>query len=846
MVYHYVLVLVLGFDWIEEKTTLGLVLCIYADAGLTLDGDGGFSLCSGSSQHVFKPVSVHVLWAVLQSLHKACERAHKYNHYPGGGTHRWVESYRITSDRSSLNEWNYLPDVESRRPPSPQDQKADRERLIRSKLKDVMMTLDLDDVTSVDIRRRVEEELKMDLTDQKSFLDREMLIILGQMDGASRIFDDLFLGSEWNASNLEELERNGIGHILNVTREIDNFFPDQFDYLNIRVYDDEATNLLKHWDRTFKYIRQAVEGGSKVLVHCKMGVSRSASVVIAYAMKMWHWDLPQALKHVKDKRACVKPNTSFMQQLEIYAGILDASRQRHNKLWRSKSETNLAAKVSPVHSGRRLRATQDKEQKQQQQSGNVTGSSVPNSPVKQQQISMTTELQVDSVDQQQEKPSEKDSPMNTLDLLEGDLERPKSWSPDDSLAESYFPSQPEASETELQESAANPTVCVSLRVPCSNGRTYSVSQNRAVKLESSPPPPPPPPPANFFFEPSELSFNFDSVESMNGVILDVPGESSTDPDASPSEPHFASLPRVGSVKDRIYELEAAASVLPGSPVLNNRPTALVLSMKNPFQFSSSNISPPADSVVVEALSILPGIASKPMSTTCRKRPEQEVRILDEFSDRVDRAFEREERRQSDGSIQRDSPMRQRSWGATETRSKAIPLTNPSPDCPTLMPSYSSDPSLPTIPCEEHDSSLLNECSRGLVRMQREALEKANNGPVYLPQQRRSLPDESVSNSLLFSRSVSDTASTEGISVMRLRKALEAKATCPLTGSFAPPQAVLAALAAAASSQSTQTSPTRHRLPVERERLRKRSLSLERMSYPAGNPVCYTFNWYLLL
>jgi protein phosphatase slingshot len=132
------------------------------------------------------------------------------------------------------------------------------------------------------------------------FLDTEMLTILGQMDGASRIFDDLFLGSEWNASNLEELERNGIGHILNVTREIDNFFPDQFDYLNIRVYDDEATELLKHWDRTFKYIRRAVEDGSKVLVHCKMGVSRSASVVIAYAMKVRHWDLPQALKHVKE------------------------------------------------------------------------------------------------------------------------------------------------------------------------------------------------------------------------------------------------------------------------------------------------------------------------------------------------------------------------------------------------------------------------------------------------------------------------------------------------------------------------------------------------------------------
>ncbi|XP_057381526.1 uncharacterized protein LOC130704062 [Daphnia carinata] len=830
---------VLGFDWIGEKTTLGLVLCIYADAGLTLDGDGGFSLCSGGSQHVFKPVSVHVLWAVIQSLHKACDRAQKYNHYPGGGTHRWVESYRITSDRSCLNEWNYLPDVESRRPASPQDQKADRERLIRSTLKEVMMTLDLDDVTSVDIRRRVEEELKMDLTDQKSFLDQEMLTILGQMDGASRIFDDLFLGSEWNASNLEELERNGIGHILNVTREIDNFFPDQFDYLNIRVYDDEATELLKHWDRTYKYIRRALEDGSKVLVHCKMGVSRSASVVIAYAMKQWNWDLPQALKHVKDRRACVKPNTSFMQQLETYAGILDASRQRHNKLWRSKSETNLAAKVSPAYSARRQRPTQDKEHKQQQ-SGNVVGSSVPNSPVRQQQqqISMTTELQVDSVDQQQEKPTEKDSPMDTLDLLEGDLGRPKSWSPDDSLAESYFPSQPEAPETELQESAANPTVCVSLRVPCSNGRTYSVSQNRAVKLESSPPPPPPPPPANFFFEPSELSLNFDSVESMNGVMLDVPGESSTDPDVPPTEPHFASLPRVGSVKDRIYELEAAASVLPGSPVLSSRPTGLVLNLKNPWHFGSSNISPLTDPIVVEALSILPGIQSKPVPTTSatngRKRPEQEVKIFDVFSDRVDRAFEREERRQSDGSIPRESPMRQRSWGATETRSRVVPLTNPRPDSPTGMSSYSSDPSLPTIPSEEQqDSLLLNECSRGLVRMQREALEKANNGPSYQPQQRRSLPDESVSSTLLFSRSTSDTSSTEGISVMRLRKALEAKATCPLTGSFAPTPTVLVALAAAASSQSTQTSPTRQRLPVARERLRKRSLSLERMTYPSA-------------
>jgi protein phosphatase slingshot len=33
-----------------------------------------------------------------------------------------------------------------------------------------------------------------------------------------------------------------------------------------------------------------VEGG-RVLVHCKMGISRSASTVIAFAMKYYQWNM---------------------------------------------------------------------------------------------------------------------------------------------------------------------------------------------------------------------------------------------------------------------------------------------------------------------------------------------------------------------------------------------------------------------------------------------------------------------------------------------------------------------------------------------------------------------------
>lgn len=77
-------------------------------------------------------------------------------------------------------------------------------------------------------------------------------------------------------------------------------------------------------------------------MHCKMGVSRSASVVIAYAMKAYNWSFKKAFDHVQSKRTCIKPNKHFILQLETYQGILEAMKNRE-KLQRSKSETNLVA-----------------------------------------------------------------------------------------------------------------------------------------------------------------------------------------------------------------------------------------------------------------------------------------------------------------------------------------------------------------------------------------------------------------------------------------------------------------------------------------------------------------------
>lgn len=66
------------------------------------------------------------------------------------------------------------------------------------------------------------------------------------------------------------------------------------------------------------------KSNSKCLVHCRMGVSRSASTVIAYAMKEYGWSLEKAYNFVKQKRSIAQPNSGFMKQLAEYEGILDA------------------------------------------------------------------------------------------------------------------------------------------------------------------------------------------------------------------------------------------------------------------------------------------------------------------------------------------------------------------------------------------------------------------------------------------------------------------------------------------------------------------------------------------
>ncbi|KTF91979.1 hypothetical protein cypCar_00018575 [Cyprinus carpio] len=340
--------LLLGIDFPGSNSvecTIGLVLPIWSDTQVYLDGDGGFSVTSAEVTRIFKPVSIQTMWSVLQALHGCCERAVRGAVIPGCGL-EWAQHYRenVESDRHCLNEWAAMTGLESVRKVTGVRSASNRElveREIKAQLRDIMRTEDLENITSKQVRTALESKIGTDMKDYKEYIDNEMMVTMAQMDKPSRILDYLYLGSEWNAANFEELQKNNVGYILNVTKEIDNFFPESFTYMNIRVYDVEATDLLSHWNNTYTFVSEARKSGQAILVHCKMGVSRSASTVIAYLMKQQGWTLDQALNHVRERRPIVQPNEGFLKQLHTYSGILNASKQRHSALWRRKSKSEV-------------------------------------------------------------------------------------------------------------------------------------------------------------------------------------------------------------------------------------------------------------------------------------------------------------------------------------------------------------------------------------------------------------------------------------------------------------------------------------------------------------------------
>jgi len=91
-----------------------------------------------------------------------------------------------------------------------------------------------------------------------------------------------------------------------------------FHILGIGIDDHINQNLSDSFDEVTELMRKYTTKNSKVLIHCRMGISRSASFVIAYLINYHNMTLLYALDYLKKKRPIIKPNDGFLQQLKRY------------------------------------------------------------------------------------------------------------------------------------------------------------------------------------------------------------------------------------------------------------------------------------------------------------------------------------------------------------------------------------------------------------------------------------------------------------------------------------------------------------------------------------------------
>ncbi|KAM9559988.1 dual specificity phosphatase 29-like [Salvelinus alpinus] len=139
----------------------------------------------------------------------------------------------------------------------------------------------------------------------------------------NQVWPNVWIGDEESAKDKYNLKKLGMTHILNAAEGTWNnvdtgaeYYSDMdVVYYGVVAEDTPTFDLSQYFFSAAQFIDQTLNiPENKLLVHCVMGRSRSATLFLAYLMICKNMTVVDAVDHVKRRRRII-PNWGFLKQL---------------------------------------------------------------------------------------------------------------------------------------------------------------------------------------------------------------------------------------------------------------------------------------------------------------------------------------------------------------------------------------------------------------------------------------------------------------------------------------------------------------------------------------------------
>lgn len=179
----------------------------------------------------------------------------------------------------------------------------------------------------------------------------------------------IYLGNLESSSDGEFLRDSKIRAVISIVFGQEVKYPENVIPFHMLINGDDHPNfeLSQEFEDTFKFIEQHRKYTS-ILIHCYAGVSRSATILLAYLMRKMKLGFSEALAFVRKSRPAVNPNIGFVDQLKAFEKYLareifskgNKIVDKENQLQRANIQNNIHLIKHPQRKGYPLHMSQHK------------------------------------------------------------------------------------------------------------------------------------------------------------------------------------------------------------------------------------------------------------------------------------------------------------------------------------------------------------------------------------------------------------------------------------------------------------------------------------------------------